>query len=112
MKVHLLTCGVISVFLALASAGHLQSQDPAPAAQPHDQFLAGTITALSETSITVTRTVMGKDSTIRTFAITPSTEIKGKPKLDWRVTVRFVSGEGGDRAVRIIVRGPPQPKKQ
>jgi hypothetical protein len=112
MNVRLLLCGVISVLLALASANRLRSQDPAPAAQPHDQFLAGTITALSDTSITVTRTVMGKDSTIRTFAITPTTEIKGKPKMDWRVTVRFVSEENGDRAVRIIVRGPPQPKKQ
>ena len=43
---------------------------------------------------------MGKDSTIRTFAITSATEIKGKPKLDWRVTVRFVTEESGDRAVR------------
>jgi len=100
------------VLLAFASANRLHGQDPAPATPPHDQFLAGTITALSATSITVTRTVMGKESTVRTFAITSATEIKGKPKVDWRVTVRFVSEEGGDRAVRIIVRGPPQPKKQ
>jgi hypothetical protein len=112
MNVRLLSCGVISVFLALFSANHLLSQDPPSAAQPHDQLMAGTITALSDTSITVTRTVMGRDSTIRTFAITPATEIKGKPKMDWRVTVRFVSEENGDRAVRITVRGPPQPKKQ
>jgi|SRR3984885_371932 hypothetical protein len=112
MNVRLLLCGVISVFLALASADRLHSQDPAPAAQAHDQLMAGTITALSDTSITVTRTVMGRDSTIRTFAITPATEIKGKPKMDWRVTVRFVAEGNGDRAVRITVRGPPQPKKQ
>jgi len=112
MDVRFLLCGVISVFLALSSANHLLSQDPAPAVQPHDQLMAGTITALSATSITVTRTVMGRDSTIRTFAITPATEIKGKPKMDWRVTVRFVAEANGDRAVRIIVRGPPQPKKQ
>jgi hypothetical protein len=112
MDVRLLLCGVISVFLALASADCLRSQDAATAVQPHDQFLTGTITALSATSITVTRIVMGKESTVRTFAITPATEIKGKPKMDWRVTVRFVSEENGDRAVRIIVRGPPQPKKQ
>ena len=59
MNVRLLLCGVISVFLALASADRLRSQDPAPAAQAHDQLMAGTITALSDTSITVTRTVMG-----------------------------------------------------
>jgi hypothetical protein len=105
-------CGVISVFLALASAHPSSSEDPAPAVQPHDQLMAGTITALTDTSITVTRTVMGRDSTIRTFAITPATEIKGKPKMDWRVTVRFVTEANGDRAVRIIVRGPPQPKRQ
>lgn len=111
MYVRLLLCGAISVFLALVSPHRLLSQDPAPATQPHDQFLAGTITALTATSITVTRVVMGKESTVRTFAITSSTEIKGKPKVDWRVTVRYVSDENGERAVRIIVRGPPPPKK-
>ena len=100
------------MFLAFANSNPVWSQDHAAAAQPQDQFFAGIITALSATSITVTRTVLGKESTARTFAITPETHVVGKPKLKSRVTVRFVSDETGDRAVRIIVRGSPQPKKQ
>ena len=107
----LLSCGALSVFLAFAGSNPLRSQDPAPAVQPQDQFFAGIITALSDTSVTVTRTVLGKESTVRSFAITPETHIEGKPKVKSRVTVRFLSGESGDRAVRIIVRGAPQPKK-
>jgi hypothetical protein len=89
----------------------MQSQDPAPAVQPQDQFFSGIITALTQTSLTVSRTVLGKESTIHTFTITPETHIVGKPKMKSRVTVRYVTDENGDRAVRIIVRGAPQPKK-
>ena len=116
MGVRLLSCGVLSVFLAVASANLLLSQDPTPAVQPQDQFFAGIVTALSDTSLTVTRTVLGKDSTIRTFNITAETHIEGKPRLKSRVTVRFISEKSDDgetqtyRAVRIIVRGAP-PKK-
>ena len=111
MNVRLLSCLAISVLLASASSNPLRSQDPAPAVQPHDQFFSGIVTALTETSVTVTRTVLGKESTVRTFIITPETHIEGKPKTKSRVTVRFVPDENGDRAVRIIVRGAPQPKK-
>ena len=107
-----LSCVGISVFLAAASSNPVQSQDhPAATVQTQDQFFAGIVTALSETSVTVTRTVLGKESTARTFTITPETHIEGKPKVKSRVTVRYVSDENGNRAVRIIVRGAPQPKK-
>ncbi len=111
MGVRLLVCGAISVFLASAGSDPLRSQDPAPSVQPQDQFFSGIITALTETNVTVTRTVLGKESTVRTFNITPETHIEGKPKVKSRVTVRFVADENGDRAVRIIVRGAPRPKK-
>jgi phage terminase large subunit-like protein len=80
--------------------------------EPQDQYFAGIITALTDANVTVTRTVLGKESTVRTFTITPETHIEGKPKLKSRVTVRFLADERGDRAVRIIVRGAPQQKKQ
>lgn len=69
-----------------------------------DQFFSGTITSLSTDKITVSRTVLGKNSSIRTFLVTPETRVEGKPKVKARVTVRFVSSEGGDLAVHIIVR--------
>ncbi len=103
------------MFLAMAGSHPLRSQDPPAAVPQQDQFFSGIVTALTETSITVNRTVLGKDSAVRTFAITPETHIEGKPKVKSKVTVRYVTGQDGDRAVRIIVRGgtapPPQPKK-
>lgn len=111
MGVRFLSCAALSVFLAFASFNPLKSQDHAPLVQPQDQFFSGIITALTQTSVTVTRTVLGKDSTVRTFTVTPATHIVGKPKVKSRVTVRYVTDEDGDRAVRIIVRVAPQPKK-
>jgi hypothetical protein len=111
--VRYLSCAVIGVCLALASSNPVKSQDPPAAVQPQDQFFAGTITTLSDTRITVTRTVLGKESSVRTVAITPETVIQGgKPKLKSKVTVKWVSGSDGDRAVKIILRGtvPPPPK--
>jgi len=98
----------------MASLGAVRSQDPKSAAPPQDQFFAGTITELTDTSITVTRTVLGKESTVRAFAITPETVIQGgKPKLKSRVTIKWAAGNDGDRALKIILRGSvPPPKKQ
>ena len=114
MDVRFISRVVIGVCLALASSNAMRSQDPPGAVPPPDQFFAGTITALTDTSITVTRTVLGKESTVRTFDITQQTVIQGgKPKLKSRVTVKWVSGDDGDRAVKIILRGSvPPPKKQ
>jgi hypothetical protein len=100
------------MLLAVTGSYRALAQDVAPEVQPQDQFFTGTVTALTETSVTVTRTVLGKDSTVRTFVITPETHFEGKPKVKSKVTVRYVSGDAGDRAVRIIVRGAtPPPKK-
>jgi hypothetical protein len=112
-NVRLLSCGVIGVLLALAGSNPARSQDPTPSAQqPVDQYFAGVVTALTDDSITLTRTVLGK-STVRSFAITAETVVQGgKPKLKSKVTVKWVSGDNGDRAVKIILRGSaPQPKK-
>lgn len=109
-----LSCAVIGALLAVASLNPLCSQDPPPSVQPPaDQFFAGIVTALSEGSITITRNVLGKP-TVHTFAVTAETVVEGgKPKLKSKVTVKFVSGDNGDRAVKIILRGAvPPPKKQ
>ena len=113
IHVRVLACIALSVFLLSPASHPLYSQDdPIPAAPPQDQFFAGNITALTETSITVTRTVLGKESAVRTFAITPETHIEGNPKLKSKVTVRYITTDEGDRAIRIIVRGAPAGKKQ
>jgi hypothetical protein len=115
-NVRLLSCGVIGVLMALAGSNPVRSQDPPPSVQqPADPFFAGVVTALTDTSITLTRTVLGK-ATVRKFAITAETVVEpasGKPKLKQKVTVKWVAGENGDRAEKIILRGSaPAPKKQ
>ena len=109
-------CGALILFLVLAGFNFLRSQDPDPTLQAQDQFFTGTVTELNDTSVTVTRTALGTESTVHRFAIKPDTHIEGKLKLKARVTVRFVEEDEVDRAVRIIVRGasaaPAQPKKQ
>ena len=104
--------GVVGVLMAVAFSVRVRGDDPA-AAQPPDQYFAGIVTALSDSSVTITRTILGK-STVRTFAITSETVIQGgKPKLKTRVTVKWVKGDEGDRAVKIILRAAaPPPKKQ
>ena len=93
---------LILVLLSFFGAAAGRGEQPAP--PPQDQFFSGTITALTADRVTVSRTVLGKESTVRTFAITPDTRIEGKPRLKARVTVRFVRGDEGDLAVHIIVR--------
>jgi hypothetical protein len=115
-NVRLISCGVMGVLLALAGSNPVRSQDPpASAQQPADQFFAGVVTALTDTSITLKQTVLGK-ATVRTFAMNAETVVQpegGKPKLKQKVTVKWVSGENGDCAVKILLRGaPPPPKKQ
>lgn len=107
--------GILTCLLACAGSLAGQNTEEPPASQPKDQFFAGYITAVSDTQITVSRTVLGKQSSTRTFQITPETRIEGKPKVKAKVTVQFVAEEEGDRAVHIIVREtnsqPPPPKK-
>jgi hypothetical protein len=106
------SCAVVATWLLFAACHSSPGQDVAAEDQPQDQFFSGTVTALTETSVTVTRTVLGKDSTVRSFIINAETHFEGKPKVKSKVTVRFLTGENGDRAVRIIVRGAtPPPKK-
>jgi hypothetical protein len=112
-NVRLLSCGVIGVLMALAGSNPVRSQDPPPSVQqPVDEFFAGVVTALTDTSITLKRMVLGK-AEVRTFAITAETVKDGKPKLKSKVLVQWVSGENGDRAKKITLRGAvPPPKKQ
>jgi len=95
---------VFLIFLFLCLICFASSRGYTQEAKPDDQFFSGTITEVTATQITVARTVLGKNSESRTFAITPDTRVEGSPKPRDRVTVRFVSGEDGEKAVHIIVR--------
>ena len=67
-------------------------------------MFSGTVTAVSDTTLTATRT--GSNDS-KTFAITSETHFEGpKPQVASRVNVRYVSEDDIDRAVRVIVRAP------
>jgi hypothetical protein len=102
--VRFLLTGIISVFMAASLSAAAQDQPSPPAAQTEDQYFSGDVTAIDATKITVKRTVLGKRSDVKTFLITAETRVEGKPKVKSRVTVRWVPGEQGDRAVHILVR--------
>ena len=93
------------VFLLLAThAATLPGQETPSAELERGDFFSGTITTLTDGKITVNRTVLGKSSETRTFAITPATKVEGKLRVKLRVTVRFTKEEDVDTALHIIVR--------
>ena len=101
---------VLGTLLCFASTIPARQQKAA-AQQPKDRMFSGLVTAIGQTSITVTQWVLGKETAVRTFAITAGTRIEGKPRVKNRVTVRYSRDEDGtDRAVHIIVRPPANRK--
>jgi hypothetical protein len=93
-----------------AVAQNRPTQEPPAAEQPSDQYFSGTVVSLDEEKLTVARTVLGKNTSSRSFIMSADTLIEGKLKIKARVTVKFVSKDDIDRAVHIIVRNPT-PKK-
>lgn len=98
------------MLLVTLAAKPLPRQDESTE-QASGDFFSGTITTLTDDKIGVMRTVLGKSSETRAFAITKATKVEGKLRVKMRVTVRFTKDEDGegDTAVHIIVR-PTQKK--
>lgn len=106
-----LLTGMLWAVLASSATGPLfpQAAVQAGESKKKDQFFTGVVTAIDESSLTVRRTVLGKNSSTRTFQITPDTRFEGgPPRVRSQVTVRYVTGEDGDRAVHVIVRRSPK----
>lgn len=82
----------------------------AQSAKKVDTFFAGTVTELTDHTITISRTIQKKIDK-RSFQLTPDTRIEGRLRPRVRVTVRYISGEDGYIATLIVVR-PPQPAKK
>jgi hypothetical protein len=96
--------GLVLLLLILQPARAYTAQESAPAERPRGEFFSGTITALTDDKITVSRTVLGKSTETRTFVINSETRVEGKLRVKVRVTVRFATEEETDRALHIIVR--------
>jgi len=70
----------------------------------YDDTFSGSIVQLSATSVTVSRSILGKPAEKRTFAIKTDTRIEGKLRVNAKVTVGFASTDDGDVARLIVVR--------
>jgi len=95
----------------VASAGRPNGQPTVPPV-PRPQFFAGTVVELDASHIKVTRTLVGRPTESRSFAINAATKMN-KPaiKMHSRVTVRYKRMPEGDLALEIqpspvIVRTP------
>ncbi len=104
---------LVALGIPLGSAIAAQtSATPAPApgvpgkkAAPSADIFSGTVTKLTDESVTVVRKVAGHDAVTREFVRDGSTKVEGKLREKVRVTVRYKAGDdGGFVAVYIIVR--------
>ncbi len=95
---------ILSVALACAVVREpLVAQDQGQTSSPRDRMFSGTVTSISDASLTVASTG-SKES--KTFIITAQTRFEGpKPQVKSRVDIRYVTTDEGERAVRVIVRG-------
>jgi hypothetical protein len=104
---------VFSVVLVCGSARlalpQTESQEQHKAPKPKDQMFSGMVTAIDDSSLTASRAGQGKVAATKTFAITADTRFEGgKPSVNSRVTVRYVTTETGELAVHVIVRAGKQ----
>ena len=72
------------------------------------QFFAGTVTALDEMHITVSRTLVGHAPESRNFSITKKTKLSKSVRVKSRVTVRFRREAEEDVALEIQVHSQPR----
>ena len=102
--------GVAWTFLAAGAATPSFPQKPQTApAKVKDLYFTGIVIDIDETSLTVNRMVLGKNSTTKKFLLTSDTQFEGgRPKVRAQVTVRYISTDDGDRAVHIILRRAPK----
>jgi hypothetical protein len=105
------------VFLGVSSIAFSGTQDgegaDTPKVEPrYTETFSGIIVELSDTQLTVSRSILGKPPENRTFTIRPDTRVEGKLRVKLKVTVGFVTTTDGDWAKLIVARPQkPAPKK-
>ena len=107
-------CGVLVALGVLLGSGHaaqtsattVPTPKPTPRkAAPAADIFSGTVTKLTDESVTVVRQVAGHEAVTRQFMRGAATKVEGKLREKIRVTVRYKAGEDGAFvAVYIIVR--------
>jgi hypothetical protein len=92
---------VLLLVLIFSIPGLLRSQEPDTAAP----IFSGTVTQVTDRSLTVVRKVPGQQPVTREFTRDDKTTVEGKLRNKARVTVRYKAlDDGGFLAVHIIVR--------
>lgn len=97
------------IWLGILVPGALLSgQEPATTQSkkaPTAQIFSGTVTKMTDSSITAVRKVVGHDPVTRDFIRDSHTQVEGKLAVGARVTVRYKStDDGGFLALHVIVR--------
>jgi hypothetical protein len=77
----------------------------------YDQTFSGPIIEITETKITVSRSILGKPAEKRSFAIKSDTRIEGKLRVRVKVTVGYVTTDDGDVARLVVVRASASQKQ-
>ena len=70
----------------------------------YDHTFSGPIVELTETQITVSRSILGKPAEKRTFVIKTDTRVEGKLRVHAKVTVGYVTTDDGNVARLVVVR--------
>ena len=101
-------CAVLLVVPGSGIAAQTSVTPTAPTPKktaPSADIFSGTVTKLTEASVTVVRKVAGHDAVTREFMRVGATKVEGKLREKVRVTVRYkAGGDGGFVAIYIIVR--------
>jgi len=80
---------------------------PPATTPPRPQFFAGTITAITNDQITISRTLVGHQPDTRSFQLTGKTKMnKVNCKPNTKVTVRYQHLPEGDVALQVLVHPP------
>jgi hypothetical protein len=105
---------VVSLFLGFVHAqGTDLSKKEAPKSEPkYEDTFSGPVLELSATTITVSRSILGKPAEKRTFSIQSDTRIEGRLRVRARVTVGYVTTDDGDVARLIVVRTNQKPSQE
>jgi hypothetical protein len=76
------------------------------------QFFAGTVTAITDDQIIVSRTIVGHPPDTRTFELTPKTKLnRNLCKTDAKVTVRYQRLSEGNVALQVLVHSETKSTK-
>ena len=76
------------------------------------QFFAGTVTAITDDQIIVSRTIVGHQPDTRTFQLTPKTKLnRNLCKVDAKVTVRYQRLPEGSVALQVLVHSETKSTK-